>query len=98
MKLMEDGQNTIAVLEAMASGLPIVVTDSGAYSEIVGPENLLVEQGSSLQLYDSLKALINDPKRIRLIGRSNRKKAEKDFDGKKQCSLYAKELMSVLDK
>jgi Glycosyl transferases group 1. len=55
---MEDGQYTIAVLEAMASGLPLVVSDSSAYSEIVGSYNFIVTQVDVKQLYESLRILV----------------------------------------
>ncbi|MCS7366861.1 MAG: glycosyltransferase family 4 protein [archaeon YNP-WB-062] len=96
IKVMEDGQYTIAVLEAMASGLPLVVSDSGAYPEIVGSDNFIVEQGNAKQLYESLKILVEDEKLRRRISASNRARAEKLFDGKKCCEAYAEELIKLV--
>jgi len=96
IKVMEDGQYTIAVLEAMASGLPLVVSDSGAYPEIVGPDNFIVAQGDTRQLFESLRILVEDEELRRRIGASNRARAEELFDGRKCCEAYAEELMKLL--
>ncbi len=52
----------IPVIEAMASGVPVVATRSGAVPEIIehGKTGLLVEQGSSDQLADSLSRVLGD--------------------------------------
>ena len=95
IKVMEDGQYTISVLEAMASGLPLVVSDSGAYPEIVGPDNFIVPQNNVKQLYESLRVLIDDEELRRKIGAISRRRAEELFDGKKCCEEYAKALIKL---
>jgi glycosyltransferase involved in cell wall biosynthesis len=44
-----------ALVEALASGLPIVASDCGAMREVVGNENLLVSQKSVKDLYLALQ-------------------------------------------
>ena len=92
IKIMEDGQYTIAVLEAMASGLPLVVSDSSAYSEIVGSYNFIVTQVDVKQLYESLRILVEDEALRRRIGASNRMRAEELFDGKSVVNRMLKQL------
>lgn len=50
----------IALVEAMASGLPVVATDSGGPSEIIGTDGscgLLVPPGDEIALADAMKAI-----------------------------------------
>ncbi len=96
IKIMEDGQYTIAVLEAMASGLPIVISNSGAYPEMVGSNNFIIPQGDIKRLYESLRILVEDEELRHKIGASNRRRAEELFDGRKCCEAYAKELIKLL--
>jgi|GEM_PF-1706324 len=97
IKLSEDGQWTTVVLEAMASGLPLIVSDSGTYPEMVGSDNFIVAQGDVKQLYESLRILVEDEALRRKIGASNRMRAEELFDGKKCCESYAKAVMELLE-
>lgn len=49
--------NPVVLMEAMSYGLPIVATDVGAVSEIVGDAGLIVKKKNSNQLYQALLAL-----------------------------------------
>jgi glycosyltransferase involved in cell wall biosynthesis len=73
-------------LEAMASGLPIVSTNCGSITEVIGTENIIVNQGSIGQLYDALKDLLNDERKCRQMGTNNRKRAKNLFDARTQCN------------
>jgi len=95
VKVFEDGQYTVAVLEAMASGLPVIVSDSSAYPEMVGPDNFVVNQGSVDQIANALKILITDAEKRKIIGRRNRERVEEMFSGRKQCRAYAEALMQL---
>lgn len=66
------------VLEAQASGLPIIVTDQGGPMENIlpGETGLVVPAGDAEALYQALVRLIADPKRLAAMGRSGRAYAE----------------------
>jgi glycosyltransferase involved in cell wall biosynthesis len=60
----------VALLEAMARGLPIVVTRVGGVPEVVsdGVDAVLVEPGDPAALADGLAGLVEDPARRRALG------------------------------
>jgi len=74
-----------ALLESMASGLPIVASRCGGIKEEIGKENLLIEQESREELYKALTSLVAEPARRRELGEKNRRRAEKLFDLGKQA-------------
>jgi glycosyltransferase involved in cell wall biosynthesis len=82
-------------LEAMSSALPIVTTNSGSISEVVGDKNFLIKKESKIDLYNSLKRLIIDEKLRRDIGESNRVRAANLFDVKKQASEFQTRIQEV---
>ncbi len=72
----------LATVEAMAVGLPVVVGDVGASSEIVeqGGNGLLVRPGHAEDLADALGALLDDESQRQRMGRRSRMIAERRFD------------------
>ena len=77
----------VSVIEAIASGLPIVSTNVGGVSELVGDNGILVEPGNMQQLVSAMKELIdNDSERIRM-GRLSQKYSEQ-FDVHKIIAQY----------
>lgn len=65
---------SMALLEACASGLPIVATDVGGNREIVadGGNGLLVPAAQPEILADALAAILRDPARAAAMGRAGR--------------------------
>jgi glycosyltransferase involved in cell wall biosynthesis len=65
----KDGVPT-ALLEAMASGLPVIVTDAGSIPEVVcnGVNGIVVPQGDPIALADAIAGLAADPGRRRSLG------------------------------
>lgn len=70
----EDECLPLVILEAMASGLPVVATDVGGISEVVKHEvtGRLIEPGDPRQLSDALIEILSDPDRARAMGRAGR--------------------------
>ncbi len=67
----------IVLLEAMASGLPVVASDIAGYRAVVsdGVDGVLVPPGQPDALAAALAGLIENPTRRRLMGRQGRQKA-----------------------
>jgi len=81
-----------AVIEAMASGIPIVATNVGANVDLVSHEydGLLVEQGNTGELSNRILQLIMD-RDLRLeFGSNARKKIIKNYSFDKVMGLYEK--------
>jgi glycosyltransferase involved in cell wall biosynthesis len=70
-----------AILEAMASGLPIIATSVGGVVEAVidGQTGLLVEPGDVAGLVHALQTLIDDPGMRRAMGQAGRQRAVEYF-------------------
>ncbi len=66
------------VLEAQASGLPVVVTDSGGPQEnlLPGETGVIVEGSSTESLLEALKNLVQNPGRLKEMGRKARRYSE----------------------
>jgi glycosyltransferase involved in cell wall biosynthesis len=78
------------VLEAMASGLPIVATNVGGVKELVHhkQDGLLVARGSYDQLAEALISLIKNDTLIGEYGRRGREKIRQKFEIKKMVSDF----------
>jgi glycosyltransferase involved in cell wall biosynthesis len=76
----KDGIPT-AVLEAMATGLPVVTTDAGSILEAVtdGLEGICVPQHDPARLADAIKRLLADPAQCARMGRAGRQRVEAEF-------------------
>ena len=77
----------IAVMEAMAAGLPVIATDVGALREEVevGVNGLIVPPGDAKAVAEAVLALTTDPVRLDKMGRASRHIAEDRFDA---CRNY----------
>jgi glycosyltransferase involved in cell wall biosynthesis len=69
------------VIEAMASGLPVITSRVGGLAEIVsdGETGLFVEPGNSLQLAEALMTLLENPARACAMGAAARSRAFRMF-------------------
>jgi len=69
------------LLEAAASGLPIVTTDMPGCREVVkeGINGFLVPKEDAKKLAAALKKLIDDPRLCKMMGNNGRKMAEDEF-------------------
>lgn len=75
-------QFPIAVVEAMAAGLPIASYPVGDVAKMVAAENLpfITEAPSEVRLRDALQALVADPALRASVGAANQAKARAEFD------------------
>ncbi|MGH3613084.1 MAG: glycosyltransferase [Pseudonocardia sp.] len=71
----------LTVIEAMAAGVPVVVTDVGAVRDMVtdGGEGYLVEPGDSAALADRIELLAADRELRARLGAAGRARAERQF-------------------
>lgn len=95
MKVWEE-QFGFALVEAMASCLPVVATRCGVIPEIVGEKNLIVKQNSVEDISFALEHLVEDEDLRLRIGRSNRERAERFFDLEKQRAIIDKTVGDIL--
>lgn len=80
----------LAVLEGMASGLPVIATDVGSVREMMvdGEEGCIVSSGDDAALAERLLALASSPETRARIGARARDRVERDFAVEKMISAY----------
>lgn len=66
----------LPVAEAMACGLPCVVSDAGAPPALVGEAGIVVPPGDPLALASAIETLLDDSERRRAMARAARRQAE----------------------
>lgn len=78
------------VLEAMASGLPVVASRVGGNPELVDDQQTgcLVAPGQPDVLADTLAALLADPARLQAMGQAGQAKVQRLFDWDKSVAQY----------
>ncbi len=79
-----------AVLEAMASGLPVIATKIAGNEELVldGETGTLVPTGDASALREALQRLLADEQRCERMGRAGRARAEHEFDWHAAAQQY----------
>ncbi|MEM6794848.1 MAG: glycosyltransferase family 4 protein, partial [Acidobacteriota bacterium] len=82
----------LAILEAMAAGLPVVATDVSGNPEAVedGETGLLVKPERAEELAEALVELLGDPRRAARMGRAGREKLEDEFTIRRIVEEYRK--------
>ena len=94
----KDGIPT-AILEALASGLPIVTTDAGSILEIVqdGVQALVSPQRDSKAYTEALDKLITNPSLERQLAKQARKRFDENFDIKVTEQRLHERVANVLE-
>ena len=69
----------MSLIEAMACGVPIISTLSGAIPEVAGDSTVLVQPNDFLALYESLKGLVLDVAKREKLGKAACEHARKHF-------------------
>jgi glycosyltransferase involved in cell wall biosynthesis len=88
------------VLEAMASGLPVVATRVGGVPEAVvaGETGLLVPPGDAWALAAALSRLLSDPETRRAFGRAGRERVIREFSMAAMVRRHQELLEHLLDR
>lgn len=91
-------QYGMALLEAQASGLPIVTTNSGGIPENVGEVAVIVPPGDAASLSHAIYSLVTNPAKRRRMGEASRARAVRVHDitlgAKKLSALYEQVISS----
>ena len=89
----------MALLEAMASGLPIVASKvSGTVQAIIPNETgLLVPPGDVQRLTEAIEQLLSDPARAQAMGAAARRRVEAEFSAQKQADEHLALYHRLLD-
>jgi glycosyltransferase involved in cell wall biosynthesis len=79
---------SIAALEAMACGLPVVISRTGGIPEIVidGETGMLVAPGKADSLLRALRVMLTSPDVRRRMGEDGRRRVERHFDARVQAA------------
>ncbi|RLD17170.1 MAG: hypothetical protein DRI36_04590 [Caldiserica bacterium] len=86
------------LIEAMASGLPVVSTLTGAIPEVVSDSGILVPPGDYSLLYKSIKSLIENSNLRKELGKRARRRVEDNFSAKQVGEKLQKICLNLLDK
>jgi glycosyltransferase involved in cell wall biosynthesis len=70
----------LAIAEAMAHGVPVVSTDVGGVSDVIGDAGVLVTSESADDLSAAVVELLDDRDRADRLGRSGRRRAKEHLD------------------
>jgi glycosyltransferase involved in cell wall biosynthesis len=81
---------SLAILEAMASGSPIIASNVGGNPELVknNENGYLYEYGDSAKLAENISKFINQPEEIKRLGDKSKAIYEKEFSMKKCSDSY----------
>ncbi len=79
----------VAIMEAMAMEVPIVVTGSGGVKELVddGVNGLLVEPHAPTQLADAIASLLEDTELSIRLGKAGREKVTQSFHSQRSAEV-----------
>jgi glycosyltransferase involved in cell wall biosynthesis len=78
----------MALLEAMASGLPCIATTVSGTKQVIVPEvtGLLVPPGNTFALRDAMVTMLTAPERARPMGAAGRRRVSSEFSAHKQAA------------
>ena len=83
-------QYGMSLIEAMACGLPIVTTDSGAIPEVVGNAGIVLAQQDVDKMVKTLRDMIQNPGKRKAMSRDSLARARALYDAKKISKRLAK--------
>ncbi len=65
------------ILEAMASSLPIITTDTGGANELIAENGIIIPKNNPCAIANAILSLLNDYKLSKWMGKKSRLNAEK---------------------
>jgi glycosyltransferase involved in cell wall biosynthesis len=68
---------SVALLEALASGLPVIVTETGGTAELVDGNGLIVPWAEPAVLADAMETLLIEPTKHHSMGQQSLQIAER---------------------
>lgn len=83
-------QYGMALVEAMASGVPIVATDTGAIREVIGEHEILVKEGDTAAMIESIDGALSYKCNVLTLSRAGRARAERLYDSAKVARQLSK--------
>jgi len=91
----------IAVIEALALSVPVVVSDIGTYREVLaepegGLSDVFVDQEDSTAVANAVEALLDDPQRRRAVARAGRELVADEYAIDAVASRYARLYQALL--
>jgi len=89
----------VVLLESMSVGVPVIVSKVGGIPDIIadGKTGLLVEEKNSLQLAETIEALLTDHElRARLVSNANRL-VHSEFSWERIAKMILREYETILD-
>jgi glycosyltransferase involved in cell wall biosynthesis len=95
---LAEGMSNV-ILEAMAAGLPVVATRTGAAGDIIrdGVSGLLIDPGSARQIHDAVQRLLCDESLAESIGRQARAAVEAAYSIERVAGNYLELYQGLLD-
>ncbi len=89
----------VSLMEAMASGLPVITTSAGSIRELVddGASGILIPYGDADAIAEAVHKLASEPKTREYMGKRGRRKIQNDFNLEKN-TVKLFELISSLAK
>jgi glycosyltransferase involved in cell wall biosynthesis len=89
-----------AVLEAMATGLPVVATNAGGTAEIIshGETGLLVPANDAPGLAAALRLMLADKDIRSIIGKKAQEYVRANFSAQKMCACYERLIQNMMGK
>jgi glycosyltransferase involved in cell wall biosynthesis len=87
-----------AVIEQMAVGLPMIVTDVGGNAEAVvnGETGLVIPPGDPGAVAAALTSVFADPARLQSMGRAARRRVEEHFSLQRMCAAHTQQYAALV--